>query len=133
MQQQDEPEFEAEGNARMAVPPPLVHGTASGMRHDEDSDDEGKGKRGSCEFPISRNNVPDVVTVHWDGKLLHALDAWKSKEEAFRTTQKVLQEADRRRLFGMRLWTGISKIVYFFCDTTATNTCHINGSFVLLE
>nr|CAH7754826.1 unnamed protein product [Callosobruchus chinensis] len=28
-----------------------------------------------------QNDVPDVVTVHWDGKLLPALDARKSKEE----------------------------------------------------
>ena len=28
-----------------------------------------------------QNEVPDVVTVHWDGKLLPALDARKSKEE----------------------------------------------------
>ncbi|GBM14790.1 hypothetical protein AVEN_86047-1 [Araneus ventricosus] len=28
-----------------------------------------------------QNEVPDVVTLHWDGKLLPALSARKSKEE----------------------------------------------------
>src|SRR5215469_7192055 len=28
-----------------------------------------------------QNNVPDVVTVHWDGKLLPGLDVRSSKEE----------------------------------------------------
>ncbi|KAG8235904.1 hypothetical protein J437_LFUL010134 [Ladona fulva] len=31
----------------------------------------------------SQNEVPDVVTVHWDGKLLPALDVPKSKEGHF--------------------------------------------------
>ncbi|GBO04694.1 hypothetical protein AVEN_19394-1 [Araneus ventricosus] len=30
-----------------------------------------------------QNKVPDVVTLHWDGKLLPALSVRKSKEERF--------------------------------------------------
>ncbi|GBO19574.1 hypothetical protein AVEN_268154-1 [Araneus ventricosus] len=32
-----------------------------------------------------QNEVPDVVTLYWDGKLLPALSARKSKEERFPT------------------------------------------------
>ncbi|GBM77585.1 hypothetical protein AVEN_186851-1 [Araneus ventricosus] len=41
-------------------------------------------KRKECVENIKidfQNEVPDVVTLHWDGKLLRALIARKSKEE----------------------------------------------------
>ncbi|GBO03620.1 hypothetical protein AVEN_154285-1 [Araneus ventricosus] len=62
-----------------------------------------------------QNNVPDVVTLHWVGKLLPALSARKSKEERFPTVILygsknnslcrdwiILQAKNRRRLFGRR-------------------------------
>ena len=63
-----------------------------------------------------QNEVPDVVTSHWEGKLFPALSAQKSKEEhlpiVFHMDLKnnsflyrdwiVPQTKNRRRLFGRR-------------------------------
>ncbi|GBO02228.1 hypothetical protein AVEN_219955-1 [Araneus ventricosus] len=63
-----------------------------------------------------QNEVPDVVTLHWDGKLLPALSARKSKEERLPTVisyglknnsflcrdRIILQAKNRHKLFGRR-------------------------------
>ncbi|GBM61100.1 hypothetical protein AVEN_273033-1 [Araneus ventricosus] len=60
-----------------------------------------------------QNEVPDVVILHWDGKLLPALSARKSKEERLPVVISyglsllcqdwiILQAKNRHRLFGRR-------------------------------
>lgn len=96
-----------------------------------------------------QNEVPDVVTVHWDGKLLPALDARKSKEERLPI---VISYGNKEQLIAVprlesssgsgqaqAVWNAIvdwnleDKVQILCCDTTASNTGHINGACVLLE
>ena len=42
------------------------------------SDEDGKTKDIKTDF---QDHVPDIITVHWDGKLLPGLDIRSPKEE----------------------------------------------------
>lgn len=96
-----------------------------------------------------KNNVPDVVTVHWDGKLLPGLDVRSSKEERLPITisysdkeqllavpklesssGKHQEKAIRTALYD---WNLIDKVQIMCCDTTSTNTGRFNGACALLE
>lgn len=96
-----------------------------------------------------QNEVPDTVTVHWDGKLLSALDARKSKEERLPI---VISYGNKEQLIAVpkldnssgseqaqAIWNVIidwnleDKVQIICCDTTASNTGRINGAYVLLE
>lgn len=96
-----------------------------------------------------QNKVPDIVTVHWDGKMLPALDTCKSKEERLPI---VISYDDKEQLIAVpklenssgkeqaeAVWNAIidwdlqDRVQIFCCDTTASNTGRINGACVLLE
>jgi len=96
-----------------------------------------------------QNNVPDVVTVHWDGKLLPGLDVRSSKEERLpviasfddreqllavpkleRSTGKHQAKAVATALFDCNL---LDKVQIMCCDTTASNTGRFNGACAILE
>lgn len=96
-----------------------------------------------------QNNLPDVVTVHWDGKLLPGLDVRSSKEErlpiiaSFDDREQLLAvpklesssgkhqaEAISTALFD---WTLHDKVQIMCCDTTASNTGHFSGACAILE
>nr|CAH7719255.1 unnamed protein product [Callosobruchus chinensis] len=96
-----------------------------------------------------QNDVPDVVTVQWDGKLLPALDARKSKEERLPilithgNKEQLLVDPKLENSSGKEqaqaVWNAIlswnleDKVQIFCCDTTSSNTGRINGACVLLE
>lgn len=96
-----------------------------------------------------QNEMPQVVTVHFDGKLLPALDARKSKEERLPV---VISYGKREQLIAVPIienssgreqaeavwkaladWNLEDKVQILCCDTTASNTGRINGACVLLE
>jgi hypothetical protein len=96
-----------------------------------------------------QNEVPDVVTLHWDGKLLPALSAGKSKEERLPI---VISYGHKEQLIAVSrldnctgkeqaqaIWKAIldwnleNKVQILCCDTTASNTGRLNGACVLLE
>lgn len=96
-----------------------------------------------------QNEVPDTVTIHWDGKLLPALDVRKSKEERLPI---VISYDNKEQLIAVpkldnssgseqaqAVWNAIidwnleDKGQILCCDTTASNTGRINGACVLLE
>ncbi|GBP84362.1 hypothetical protein EVAR_99261_1 [Eumeta japonica] len=96
-----------------------------------------------------QNDLPDTVTVHWDGKLLPALDMRKCKEERFPI---VISYGDKEQLIAVpklddspgseqaqAVWNAVTdwnledKVQILCYDTTASNTSHINGACVLLE
>lgn len=96
-----------------------------------------------------RNNVPDVVTIHWDGKLLPALDIRTSKEErlpiliSFEDKEQLLavpkiessSGKDQAKAISNALfdWNLNDKVQIMCCDTTASNTGRFNGACALLE
>ncbi|CAG9793804.1 unnamed protein product [Diatraea saccharalis] len=96
-----------------------------------------------------RYKVPDTVTVHWDGKLLPALDARKSKEErlpiviSYDNNEQLIAVPKLVNSSGSEqaqaVWNAIidwnleDRVQILCCDTTASNTGHINGACVLLE
>lgn len=95
-----------------------------------------------------QNNLPDVVTVHWDGKLLPGLDVRSSKEERLPTlasfddreqllavpklesSGKHQAEAISTALFD---WNLHDKVQIMYCDTTASNTGRFSGACAILE
>lgn len=96
-----------------------------------------------------QNDLPDAVTVHWDGKLLPALDARKCKEERLPI---VISYGDKEQLIAVpkldystgseqaqAVWNAVTdwnledKVQILCCDTTASNTDRINGACMLLE
>lgn len=96
-----------------------------------------------------QNEVPDTVTVHWDGKLLPALNVRKAKEERLPI---VISYGNKEQLIAVpkldsssgseqaeAVWNAIidwnlqDKVQILCCDTTASNTGRINGACVLLE
>ncbi|GBP22430.1 hypothetical protein EVAR_78606_1 [Eumeta japonica] len=109
-------------------------------------------KRKECAETIKidfQNVVPEVVTVHWDGKLLPALNARKSKEErlpiviSYKNQKQLIAvprlesstgseqaQAVRKTIVD---WNLADKVQIFCCDTTTLNTGRINGACVLLE
>nr|CAH7723936.1 unnamed protein product [Callosobruchus chinensis] len=95
-----------------------------------------------------QNDVPDVVTVHWDGKLLPTLDARKSKEERL---PLLITHGNKEQLLAVpklenssgkeqaqAVWNAIlswnleDKVQIFCCDTTSSNTGRIKAACVLL-
>lgn len=96
-----------------------------------------------------QNDVPDTVIVHWDGKLLPALDVRKCKEERLPI---VITYDNKEQLIAVpkldsstgseqaqAVWNAIvdwnleDKVQILCCDTTASNTGRFNGACVLLE
>jgi len=96
-----------------------------------------------------KNEVPDVVTVHWDGKLLPALNARHCKEER---QPIVISYGNKEQLIAVpkldsytgkeqaqAVWNAIidwdfkEKVQILCCDTTASNTGRLNGACILLE
>lgn len=96
-----------------------------------------------------KNEVPDVVTVHWDGKLLPALNARNSKEErlpivvSFGNKKQLIAvpklDSSTGREQAHAVWNAIidwnleDKVQILCCDTTASNTGRLNGACILLE
>lgn len=84
-----------------------------------------------------KNEVPDVVTVHWDGKLLPALNARKSKKEllltniSFGNKEQLIAVPKLNNSTGKEqaqaVWNAImdwnleDKVQILCCDTTASN------------
>lgn len=95
------------------------------------------------------NNVPEVVTVHWDGKLLPGLDVRSCKEErlpiiiTYDGNEQLLavpkldssSGKDQAKAVSNALhdWNLNEKVQIMCCDTTASNTGRLNGACVLLE
>jgi hypothetical protein len=96
-----------------------------------------------------QNNIPEILTVHWDGKLLPALDIRSSKEERLPI---VITYEDKEQLLAvpkldsssgkeqalavskvLQDWDLKEKIQIMCCDTTAFNTGRFNGAYALLE
>lgn len=101
---------------------------------------------------IKRNfqdKVPDVVTIHWDGKLFPALDSRKSKEErlpiviSYGSQEQLLAvprlESSTGREQAQAVWNAIAdwnledKVQILCCATTASNTGRVNGACTLIE
>ncbi|GBO11664.1 hypothetical protein AVEN_27090-1 [Araneus ventricosus] len=96
-----------------------------------------------------QNKVPDVVTLHWDLKLLPALSARKLKEESFPI---VISYGLKKQLIAVRrldkyaskehaqaVWKTIldwnleDNVHILCCDTTALNIGGFIGACALLE
>jgi len=96
-----------------------------------------------------QNNVPDVVTVHWDGKLLPGLNVRVSKEErlpiivSFDDKEQLLAVPKLESSSGKHQskavstalcdWDLNNKVQIMCCDTTSSNTGRYNGACALLE
>lgn len=96
-----------------------------------------------------QNNMPEVVTIHWDGKLLPGLDVRSSKEErlpiliSFEEKEQLLavpkidstsgKDQAKAILNALYEWNLNDKVEIMCCDTTASNTGRLNGACVLLE
>ena len=107
-----------------------------------------KDRAGSIKSDF-QNNVPEVVTVHWDGKLLPALDVRTSKEErlpiiiSYGEEEQLLavpkldnsssKEQAKAVSNALHDWYLDDKVQILCCDTTASNTGRLNGACVLLE
>lgn len=96
-----------------------------------------------------QNDIPQILTVHWDGKLLPALNVRDTKEERLPI---IVSFGDREQLIGVpklqnssgeeqanAVWTalthwGLENNVQILCsDTTASNTGRLNGACIRLE
>ncbi|KAK2727531.1 hypothetical protein QYM36_008125, partial [Artemia franciscana] len=100
---------------------------------------------------IWEKNVPDVVTVHWDGKVLPGLDVRSSKEEclpviaSFHHREQLLAVPKLESSSGKHQTKAISTAVFDLnvldnvqimgCDTTDSNTGpgRFNGACAILE
>ncbi|XP_067621941.1 uncharacterized protein [Eurosta solidaginis] len=96
-----------------------------------------------------QNNIPEVVAVHWDGKLLPSLNVKSSKEErlpiviSFEEKEQILAVPKLESSSGknqanavlntLNDWNLNDKVQIMCCDTTASNTGRLNGACVLLE
>lgn len=96
-----------------------------------------------------QDNMPEMVTVHWDGKLLPGLDVRSSKEErlpiliSFGEKEQLLavpklesssgQDQAKAVLNALHDWNIDDKVQIMCCDTTASNTGRLKGACVLLE
>lgn len=96
-----------------------------------------------------QNNIPEMVTVHWDGKLLPGPDVRSSKEErlpiliSFGEKEQLLAVPKLESSSGREQAQAVSNALYDWnlddkvhimcCDTTASNTGRLNGACVLLE
>ncbi|GBM04737.1 hypothetical protein AVEN_20184-1 [Araneus ventricosus] len=109
-----------------------------------------KRKEGAENIKIDfQNEVPDVVTLHWDGKLLPALSARKSKEErlpmviSYRLKEQHIAVPRLDNSTGKEqaqaVWKAIldwnleDKVQILCCDTTASNTGRFSGACAFLE
>lgn len=96
-----------------------------------------------------KNNLPPYVTVHWDGKLLPALNVRDSKEErlpivvTFGDMEQLISVPKLQNSTGkeqalavynaLKDWS-LEHMVQFLCfDTTASNTGRFNGACILIE
>ncbi|GBO20411.1 hypothetical protein AVEN_35971-1 [Araneus ventricosus] len=96
-----------------------------------------------------QNEVQDVVTLHWDGKLLPALSARKSKEERlpivisyglkkqliavprlYNSTGKEQAQAFWKAILD---WNLEDKVQILCCDIKALNIGRFNGACALLD
>ena len=93
--------------------------------------------------------MPDVITVHWDGKLLPGSDIRSAKEErhpvliSFEEKELLLavpkldgssEKAQAKAvLAALHDWNLDDQVQIMCCDTTASNTGHLNGACILLE
>ena len=93
--------------------------------------------------------MPDVITIHWDGKLLPGLDVRSSKEErlpvliSFEEKELLLAVPKLDSSSGKGKAKAILDVLHFWnlddqvqimcCDTTASNTGCLNRACVLLE
>ncbi|GBP50098.1 Uridine phosphorylase 2 [Eumeta japonica] len=96
-----------------------------------------------------QNNLPDVITVHWDGKLLPGLDVRSSKKErlpiiaSFDDREQLLAVPKLESSSGKHQAKAIStalfdwnlhdKVQIMCCDTTASNTGRFSGACAILE
>ncbi|CAG9783921.1 unnamed protein product [Diatraea saccharalis] len=96
-----------------------------------------------------QNNVPDVVTIHWDGKLLPGLNVRSSKVEhlpilaSFDDKEQLLAVPKLESSSGKHQakavattlfdWNLHNKVQIMCCDTTASNTGRFNGACAVLE
>lgn len=95
------------------------------------------------------NNMPEMVTIHWDGKLLPGLDVRSFKEErlpiliSFGGKEQLLavpklesssgQNQAEAVLNALYDWNLDDKVQIMCCDTTASNTGRMKGACILLE
>ncbi|GBM04206.1 hypothetical protein AVEN_41026-2-1, partial [Araneus ventricosus] len=96
-----------------------------------------------------QNDIPQILTVHWDGKLLPALNVRDATEERLSI---IVSFSDREQLIGVpklqnetgkeqahAVWIALTHWcletdVQILCsDTTASNTSRLNGACILLE
>ncbi|KAK2706701.1 hypothetical protein QYM36_014668, partial [Artemia franciscana] len=106
-------------------------------------------RKSRAEASDFQNDVTDVVTIHWDGKLLPGLDVQSSKEEcmlviaSFHGREQLLAvpkpesssakhqaEAISTALFD---WNLLDNVQIMYCDITASNTGRFNGACAILE
>ena len=96
-----------------------------------------------------QDHEPDVITVHWDGKLLSGLDVRSPKEErllvliSFEEKEQLLsvpkldsspgKAQAKAVLDALHDWNLDDQVQIMCCTTTASNTGHLNGACVLLE
>nr|CAH7722161.1 unnamed protein product [Callosobruchus chinensis] len=96
-----------------------------------------------------QNNLPEMVTVHRDGKLLPGLDVRSSKEErlpiliSFGEKEQLLavpklesssgQDQAKAILTALHDWDLEDKVQIMCCETTASNTGRLKEACVLLE
>lgn len=83
-----------------------------------------------------QNNEPEVVTVHWDGKLLPCLDMRSPKEESIIIISLDSSSGKNQASAvssGLDDWNLNDKVKIMCCDTTASNTGRLNRTCMLLE
>lgn len=106
-------------------------------------------KGAECMKSDFQINVPQVVTVHWDGKLLPGLGVRSSRKEhlliliLFGDKEQILAVPKLVRPTGKDQFKAVSNALYhknltdklqiMHCDTTASNTSCLNGASVLFE
>lgn len=96
-----------------------------------------------------QDHIPDIVTVHWDGKMLPGLDVRSSKEErlpvliSYGKQEQLLavpklesssgKDQAKAVLNALHDWNLNEVVQIMCCDTTASNTGRFNGACALLE
>lgn len=106
-------------------------------------------ERAEAMKDLFKNMPPEFVTVHWDGKLLPALNVRDSKEErlpiviTYGDCEKIIAVPKLKNSSGKEQalavhnglvdWNVEDKVQFLCFDTTASNTGRFNGACVLLE
>ncbi|GBM77665.1 hypothetical protein AVEN_226051-1 [Araneus ventricosus] len=96
-----------------------------------------------------QNDTPQILTIHWDGKLLPALNIRNAKEErmainvSFCEREQLIGVSKLQNATGKEQTHAISIALTHWCletnvqtlcsDTTASNTSRLNGSCIILE